>query len=371
MLYREFGKTGCRVSLLGFGGMRFEDINDENRCVNLILNAYQAGINYFDTAPIYCESKSEEVFGKAFAQMSAQKKETPFYISTKSSAATADGVYKDFDRSLKRMNVDYVDFFHVWWVVRPEAYFDRKAQGALDAFSRLKEEGRIGSIVLSSHMSGQESEAVLNDYPFDGILLGYSALNAAYREKAIGLAADAGRGVVIMNPLAGGMIPQFAEKFNFLTQDDETVVEGALRFLFDDTRVSVVLVGYGNQKELDEALSAVNGYNARNSALREKILAGELKAFDQLCTGCGYCDSCPEGIPLPRMMQSLDARLFSDDPMKVSNTLQFGHGLSPQRVKEFVSKCVDCGHCEPLCTQKLPIVSRLTEIERELQRAKK
>jgi predicted aldo/keto reductase-like oxidoreductase len=367
MRYRRFGAQGPEVSLLGFGGMRFVDIDDEDACAQLVVDAYDAGVNYFDTAPGYFGGRSEERFGLAFRQLRSREAERPFHVATKSTAADADGVRRDLERSLERLGRDHVDFFHVWWVVRPEAYFERKAKGALDEFSRIKEQGLARHIVLSSHMSGAESEAVLADYPFDGILVGYSALHAAFRERSLEIAARGGRGVVVMNPLAGGAIPQHAERFAFLRgEHDESVTCGALRFLIDDPRISVVLVGLGERAHLDEALTAVRGYRPFGAERREAILRAVSEGFEELCTGCGYCDSCPEGLALPRLMQGLDARLFSDEPKKVENTLRYGHGLPPQQVREQIARCNDCGHCEPLCTQKLPIVARLGRIDDEL-----
>lgn len=373
MLYRRFGTHGPEVSALGFGGMRFADSHDAEACAELVVAAYEGGINYFDTAPGYFDGRSETHFGRAFAELRRRGAQPgrDFYVATKSTQADPDGVRRDLEASLERMGLDTIDFFHVWWVVRPEAYFERKARGALDAFRRLKEEGLARQIVLSSHMSGQESEAVLADYPFDGILVGYSALNAAYRERALELAARDGRGVVVMNPLAGGVIPQHAERFAFLQRSgDRSVVEGALRFLFDDARIHVVLVGFANQAELATALTAVHDYQPRagDAALRERERVAEALAsgFDELCTGCGYCDSCPEGLPLPRLMQALDQRLFSADAKRVENALRYGHGLPPEQVHELLARCDACGHCEELCTQKLPIIARLGRLEGEV-----
>lgn len=367
MRYRRFGARGPEVSLLGFGGMRFAEIDDEEACAQLVVDAYDAGVTYFDTAPGYFGGRSEQRFGLAFAQLRGREAERPFYVATKSTAAEPEGVRRDLERSLERLGRDHVDFFHVWWVVRPEAYFDRKAKGALDEFSRIKEEGLARQIVLSSHMSGAESEAVLADYPFDGILVGYSALHAAFRERSLEVAARGGRGVVVMNPLAGGVIPQHADRFAFLRGGhDESVVCGALRFLVDDPRISVVLVGIGERAHLDEALRAIRGYRPLSAERRAAILRAVAEGFEELCTGCGYCDSCPEGLPLPRLMQSLDARLFSDEPKKVENTLRYGHGLPPDDVRGLLARCDACGHCEELCTQKLPIVARLGRIDDEL-----
>ncbi|MBW2734778.1 MAG: aldo/keto reductase [Deltaproteobacteria bacterium] len=366
MLYRPFGSTGIDVSAIGFGGMRFEFIDDEEACASLVKSAHERGINYFDTAPAYFEGRSEERFGLAFSEMKKTRAERPFYVSSKTTAAEPDQVRRDLERSLERMGLDALDFYYVWWVAHPKSYFDRKARGALEAFTRLKEEGLIKHVVLSSHMSGVESEEVLADYPFEGVLIGYSAMNFTYRQRTLEAAARGGRGVVVMNPLGGGIIPQHVERFDFLrTRDDESVVEASLRFLLATPEIQVVLVGLGNQQHLEEAISAVDGFEGVSEAQMARIRERLVTSFDQMCTGCGYCDTCPEDLPIPRLMQSFNERLFSDEPKKVINALRFAHGIYPEG--HHVDQCTECGQCEEVCTQSLPIIGRLKLIQHEIE----
>lgn len=367
MFYRPFGRTRIELSAIGFGGMRFDDIDDEESCAALVQAAYERGINYFDTAPGYFFGKSEERFGLAFSQMKKTRAERPFYVSSKTTAAEPDQVRRDLERSLERMGLDSLDFYHVWWVVRPDAYFERKARGALDAFAALKEEGLIKHVMLSSHMSGAESEEVLADYAFDGVLIGYSAMNFTYRQRTLEAAAREGRGVVVMNPLGGGIIPQHAERFDFLrTKEDESVVEAALRFLLATPDIHVVLVGFGNGRDLAEAIAAVDGFEGVSAAEMARIRQRLVTAFDQMCTGCAYCDSCPEGLPIPRLMQSFNERLFSDEPKKVVNAMRFAHAIYPDGHR--VERCTECGECEEACTQSLPIIGRLKLIQQEIEK---
>jgi uncharacterized protein len=81
MIYRNYGSTGARVSALGFGGMRFDDIDNHAECVEMMLAAARGGVNYFDTAPKYFGTKSEEVFGLGLAEMRRQS--LPYYLATK------------------------------------------------------------------------------------------------------------------------------------------------------------------------------------------------------------------------------------------------------------------------------------------------
>ena len=101
MIYNTYGSTGIKVSAIGFGGMRFLDQKDTEQCAALLKAAYDADINYFDTAPGYEES--EDLFGIALKEMKKTRSKKPFYISTKSMKTNPDELRKELEKSLKRM----------------------------------------------------------------------------------------------------------------------------------------------------------------------------------------------------------------------------------------------------------------------------
>ncbi|HBC87775.1 MAG TPA: aldo/keto reductase [Lentisphaeria bacterium] len=368
MIYNEYGKTGIKVSAIGMGGMRFENQEDPEACASLMKAAYDSGINYFDTAIGY--GKSEELFGIAIKEMLKTRSKKPFYIATKTGGGTAEAVRKDLEVSLKRMNLDYIDFYHVWCIMSLDKYRERVKNGVIRELEKMKAEGLVKHICVSTHMAGADIKTLLSDYPFDGLLLGYSIMNFAYRTEGVQAAADAKMGVVAMNPLGGGLIPQNPEQFNFVkTRDDETVVEGALRFLLNDKRLTVSLVGLSNKKQLEEAISAADGFRPISkkdiSSIREKLK----KSFNELCTNCGYCDSCPEKIPVPRMMDAYNHYLLNKkNPDSMINRFKWHWGIDIEN--EYFTKCTQCGLCEKKCTQKLPIRERLKTIRKEVEIAR-
>ncbi|MEI8244140.1 MAG: aldo/keto reductase [bacterium] len=366
MLYKLYGSTGLSVSALGFGGMRFENQEDVDGCAALVKACFDAGITYFDTAIGY--GKSEELMGVAFKEMSRTRALRPFYVATKTFSATADDVRRDCETSLKRLQVEAIDFYHVWCVLSPEAWRERKAKGVLQAFEKLQSEGLVRHICVSSHMRGREIAEMLADYPFAGVLLGYSAMNFGFREAALDEAHQRGRAVVAMNPLGGGLIPQHPERFGFVrTRPDETVTEGALRLLFNDPRVTVALVGLSNQKQLQEALAAVNGFQPippeRVATVRHELRA----SFDSLCTGCGYCDSCPQGLPVPKLMDAFNQFALSGKPESMAQRMNWHWGML--RSGHHLDDCTACGQCERACTQKLPIIARLKVVRDAVAKA--
>lgn len=366
MLYRPYGSTGIQVSALGFGGMRFANQEDPETCAQLVLAAHAAGITYFDTAIGY--GKSEELMGRAFKEMMKTRREKPFQVATKTFAATADDVLRDCEISLKRLQVDAIDFYHVWCVMSPEAWRERKAKGVLAAFERVKREGLVRHISVSTHMTGDDIGTLFADHPFAGVLLGYSVMNAAFRERGIQAAADAGRGVVVMNPLGGGIIPQHPERFAFVkSRPDETVVEGALRFLFDDPRISVTLVGIADQAQLRDAVRAVEGYRPLGAEKRTQLRAGASQSFNDLCTGCAYCDGCPQGLPIAKLMDAYNQFQLSGKGVDIANRLKWHWSLLAEG--NHLHDCTACGQCEAACTQHLPIIERLKIVRAEVDKA--
>jgi len=343
MIYNTFGSTGIEVSAIGFGGMRFENQDDLDGCAALVKAAYDEGINYFDTAPAY--GKSEDIFGEAFKEMKKNREQKPFYVSTKSSESDPEKIRKDLQNSLTRMNLDYIDFYHCWGVLSLDAYRSRKAAGALGEFEHLKDQGLIRHICVSTHMPGTDIALMLRDYPFEGVLLGYSIMNFAYREDALETAAKLGLAVTVMNPLGGGIIPQNPACFAFVkTRPDETVVQAALRFLINDPRITIALVGFSSRKQLDEALTAVDGYLPFSPATISKIRDGLNESFNDLCTACRYCrDACPNGIPVAKMMDVYNYYALSGI-MDMINRLRWHWGIELN--DHCLGKCTECRQCE-------------------------
>jgi len=358
MIYRTYGTTGTKVSAVGFGGMRFE--NDLDAAAELVKAGYDVGINYFDTAPGY--PNSEQIFGTAFKEMNKTRKDRPFYVSTKSMKTNADEIRRDLETSLKRMNLDYIDFYHVWCVLSLQAYYQRKAGGVLATFEKLRDEGLIKHICVSTHMTGPEVGEILADYPFEGVLLGYSVMNFAYREAGLDAAAAKKCGVVVMNPLGGGIIPQHPQRFEFAkTRPEETAVEAALRFLLNDPRITIALVGFSNEKQLAEALDAVAGYKPIPTETVQKIRSGLQQAFNRLCTSCLYCDNCPQQIPVPKLMEAYNWLMLTGKEMELINRLRWHWGFELEKEEPW-PECTECGECESACTQKLPIPQRIKEM---------
>ena len=141
MLHSDYGQTGKKVSAIGFGGMRLPNPENPEEGIAVLHAARRAGISYFDTAPFYCDDKSEEIFGRALSSM--PKSNLPLYTSSKSSKADGEEFRRSLETSLARMQIDQITFFHIWCIMNPEDWQARIQGGALAAALQAKEEGLV------------------------------------------------------------------------------------------------------------------------------------------------------------------------------------------------------------------------------------
>jgi predicted aldo/keto reductase-like oxidoreductase len=144
MIYRDYGQTGKKVSLLGFGGMRVAHVDDHEECVRMMAAAAEGGVTYFDTAPGYFEGRSETAFNKGFAEL--RRRKLPYYAATKTFASTESDVRREIEAQLRRMDIPAVDFYHIWCITSLSGWQERKDKGVLKIFRKLKEEGIIRHI---------------------------------------------------------------------------------------------------------------------------------------------------------------------------------------------------------------------------------
>ena len=360
MIYREYGQTGKKISLLGFGGMRFKNIDDHDECVRMMIAAAKGGINYYDTAPGYFRQKSELVFGDAFKEM--RKQGLPYFSATKTMESTESRIRAEIEGQLKRLDVDAIDFYHIWCIYDMGNWEERKKNNVIQTFVKLKEEGLIKHICVSSHVVRDEVQELLSENVFEGVLFGYSAYNFKITQYAFDVIREKKLGAVVMNPLGGGVIPQHPLLFKFLCREDESATTAALRFLWDHPDITSTLVGFDTMEHLNDALSAIDGYKPRTSEELEQIKIAAPDSFTGICTGCGYCitdNKCPVDIPIPFFMDAYNMRILNkEDKDPVADRLKWHWRIE----KSLTEKCISCGKCEEACTQHLDIIKRLKEL---------
>lgn len=357
MIYKKYGKTGKDISVIGFGGMRFPkegDNYDYDKCAEIVHKANELGVNYFDTAPYYNDDHSEFIMGHAFKNM---KKE--FYVSTKSGEKDGSKVRKQLETSLKRMNLEKINFFHIWCILSLDDYKSRMVKGgAYETAMKMKEEGLIEHVVFSTHCSGEEIETIVNEDCFEGMTVGYNILNFPFRQKGLQAAYKKGIGIATMNPLGGGIIPQKADYFDFIrNSEDKNVVDAALNFNASHDEITTVLAGMGSIEEVIQNCKIGDNLKKLDTAKLKEIESKLFNSMDKLCTGCRYCEHCPKEIPVSKYMLSYNNGILENEE-SVLNNLKWHWGIKAETVKD----CIECGICENKCTQHLPIISRLKEI---------
>lgn len=363
MQYRPYGATGKDVSVLAMGGMRFANPDDIDAMAEIPLYLYDQGVNYFDTAPIYCRDKSEEILGTAVQQMKKRVADggREFYVTSKTTKDTPAGVREELERSLKRIGVDCIDFYHIWCLRTWEEWEQRKRGGAVEEFHKLKDEGLIRHVVCSHHMDSADTERLIADAQVEGMLLGYNAANFLYRQDGIRTAAAKNWGVMVMNPLGGGLFWQAPEKFEFLkTREGDDFVRGALRFVLSHPEITGALVGVRSLEDARQAVEAVESMALMPQEELEAFKGAIRENFPDLCTGCGYCRECPVDIPVDKLMETCN-QVMLGSPQAVWGRLKWHWGV--EDVDELVDACVECGRCEELCTQHLPIRERLKTVK--------
>ncbi len=376
MLYREYGKTEKLISAMGFGSTRFKDsdLNDEaglNRCAELIYLASEQGVNYFDIAYNYSKSQCEKIYKIAFKMM-----KKPFYVTSKSSSFqdnSSDDVLRRVENSLKNMEVEKINFFYMWSIMDEAHYKDiMKKGGAYEGALRAKEQGLIDHIVFSNHSTPDIAVKIIEDDVFEGITISYSLLNFKLMEPVIKAAAAKKMGITIMNPLAGGLIPQNKEFFSKIIQNtNENVSQATLRFIYSHPEITSVLSGISSKQEIYENVGALSD-NTLIGVERIEAVENQLKQMEGLCTGCGYCRKCPKDIPIPEYMQSYNMSFFDKvefmygrnekDLLKriaALRKLNIDFHKTPQNTE---NPCIKCKKCENICTQHLPITKRIDEL---------
>jgi len=379
MIYKTFGNTGVKVSALGFGAMRLpmkevdgKKIVDEALAVPLMQQAFEMGINYIDTAPLYCETLSEVAVGKALKGWRDK-----VYLSTKNPIEDADGGHwmERLEKSLKKLDTDYIDFYHFWGISLKSFHSWQGLKfGPLEAAQKAKDQGLIKHISFSYHDAAENYREIVDSGHFETTLVQYNLLDRS-NEENIAYAKSKGLGVVIMGPVGGGRLGAPSALIQGLLENKSasarpcSTAEMALRFVLANENIDIVLSGMGDTTMLKEnfAIASRTGHLTEEELQRIKTMMEENKNLAKLyCTGCNYCKPCPQGIDIPYLFEIMNRhRVYQLTEHAKSAYKEVVNGWSWIKSAD-ASKCVACGACEEKCPQKLPIIKQLQETHQTL-----
>ena len=375
MHYRK-DKYGDELSMLGFGCMRFTKKGgniDVDKAEKEILAAYQAGVNYFDTAYLY--PGSEAAIGEIFERNHMREK---IHIATKlpqylvGSRAALD---RFFNEELSRLRTDYVDYYLMHHMTDVAMWEKLKKVGILEWIDEKKRSGQIRNIGFSYHGNTDNFLRILNDYDWDICQIQYNYYDERSQAGVDGLRAAAEKGipVVIMEPLRGGklvnLLPESAKKVMKESGRNWSPAEWAFRWLFDQPEVTVVLSGMNSLEMVEEncrtAATTEAGHLTEadretlrrvTEAIREKEKVG--------CTGCRYCMPCPQGVDIPGTFLCYNTMYIEG---KHQGRFQYAQTVGLTREPAFATQCIGCGKCELHCPQEIPIRAKLKEADKALR----
>ena len=333
MEYITLGKTGLRVSRMGFGGIPIQKV-DASVTHALMERLAQRGVNYIDTARGY--TVSEQFLGEALEGGLREK----FVVATKSMARTKEDMARDIDISLKNLRTDYIDLYQIHNPSLAELEQVIAPGGALEALMEAKAAGKIRHLGLTAHMAAVFERALELDwvetvmFPYNIVETQGEELMAKCREKNVGF--------ICMKPMAGGAL------------EDARL---ALRFIRQNENVSVVIPGMYDIREIDENLSAMEDISALTSDELAKIETIRKELGTQFCRRCNYCQPCTAGISISGIFV-LEGYLQ-----------RYGLGDWAQKRYDALNKkagdCVGCGACEKRCPYQLPIRQMLARCKQE------
>ncbi len=367
MNYTTYGKTGETVSLLGMGGMRWNKEISDDAAVAALRRANGLGVNYFDTAPGYCDDRSESILGKALEDMPTDN----WLVATKGPNSLSESeVRKKIETSLKRLGVDRIDFYFLWCIITLDAYENAKRSGGcLDGILKAHEEGLVKHVGISSHMESAGLRKIVDDDIFEFLMVPYNAINFGQREEGVRYAVEHGLGIAAMNPLHGGIIAQYKDKLSIFEGSDRNGVEEGLRFCIESPYIDIALSGMNTVEQVEENIGYADKYDKLTAEQFETHVEELRSSFDAMCTSCAYCvPGCPENIFIPAYMEVYNHYLLTGDIEGTKKRLSWHKqfGLLNGR-EETTSSCIECGACEETCTQYLDVMSRLKWLDEHIE----
>lgn len=371
MKYNDFGKTGEKISALGFGCMRFPEYKkdeknyvDQDKVDEMIAYAYENGVNYFDTAPYYCNSNSEAALGHAVKNFRDK-----ILISTKNPVGdikSADDYRRFLEQSLKRLGTDYIDFYHFWGINKGSYDDGILKYNLLEAAAKAKEEGLIRHISFSFHDDPKVIKYIIDTSEAHGVkmesmLCQYNLLDRS-NEEMIAYAQSKGLGTVAMGPVGGGRLAAPTDLYAKLTgKPSIATYELAFKFCLGNPSLNCALSGMQNLDMVQKNVKVASDNTAFSEEEWEQlgVAMEEIKKFSELyCTGCKYCQPCPVDINIPRIFEMYT--YFNVYGLK-DHAKSMMRDYLEHKGKTFAD-CKKCGLCEKKCPQHLAIREQLEKV---------
>ncbi len=373
MIYRNLGKTGIKISQLGFGCMRFplvdkSDFKSINKpeTTKILYYAIDNGINYLDTAYGYHSGESEKFLGEVLTPEYRKK----IYLATKLPVYLVKekgDSEKYLDEQLKRLKTETIDMYLLHGLNK-ESWQTVQNYDVLKFLDDALRTGKIRYAGFSFHDELPLFKEIIDAYPWSLCLIHINYVDNDIQAGIKGLeyAHSKGLGVIIMEPLRGGKlarnVPEEVLNVIAYSKFKQTPAQFALRYLYNRPEVSCVLSGMSSIEQVKQNIEFASIEHRKTLTEEELNLYNEAKKIYKSrikinCTSCGYCLECPQKIPISFIFE-----IFNDAYMY--NALDESKWMYKMFIKdeEKADKCTECGQCEERCPQKIGIITQLKNV---------
>lgn len=344
--YRTLGKTGLKVSSVGFG-------TGFNPKPEVVARAIDLGVNYFDTARIYGDS--ERIFGTAI-----KGKRDKILISTKTGGRTKEEIFQQMELSLQALGTDYVDVYLLHAKDSPESVNDDMI-GAMDA---LKKQGKARNIGLSTHDPNNVVDVVMKSGKLDVVQLTYSyPIGGMYRENAIKKLNAAGIGLVAMKVVIAisgiRMMEEFAKGktlmnmgIDFSVKKSGEACVSAIKWALLNSAIGTAIPDHNNIANLEMNVRAMTEpYTAKDERLLYALNEQMRPLYCRMCYECR--GQCRHGLPITDTLRYLAYNDFG------GNYHQARQNFSelPREARD--ARCADCSSCTVRCPAGVAVRERM------------
>lgn len=375
MNYRT-DKYGNQISILGFGCMRFPQtlgkINMEET-EREIMTAFDAGVNYFDTAYVY--PGSEAALGAILEKNQIRDK---VYIATKLPhylIKSFENLDKLFEEQLHRLKTDHIDYYLMHMLSDIETWERLKGLGIEQWISEKKAKGIIRQIGFSYHGNSDMFCKLVDAYDWDFCQVQYNYLDEHSQagRRGVNYAHEKGLPIVIMEPLRGGRLvnrlPEEAKEIFATYPIQHSPAQWAFRWLWNQPQITCVLSGMNSDEMVRDNINTASTVSIGELGPQEEemlqrvvqAINGKMKVG---CTGCGYCMPCPKNVDIPGTFAAYNRRYTES---KFWGAVDYIICTALRKNATAASNCIECGKCEKHCPQHIEIRNELKNARKELE----
>jgi predicted aldo/keto reductase-like oxidoreductase len=379
MLYRKFPRCNHDLSILGFGCMRLpteagqQDGGkiDVPLATAMIRTAIDNGVNYLDTAYPYHNGESEVVLGRALEGGYRGK----VFVATKLPSwlvTSREDMDRFLDEQLDRLRTDHIDFYLLHGL-GGETWANLSRLGVLEFLDSAKADGRIRYPAFSFHDQFPVFQEIVDAYDWTFAQIQYNYMDENYQAGTKGLQYAAGRGlgIVVMEPLRGGLLANDVPAIHRHIAEapvKRTPAAWGLRWVWDHPEVTVVLSGMSAPEQVTENLAiaeqgVAGSLTPGEHAVVEKMRETFASRVKIPCTGCRYCMPCQNAVDIPSCFMYYNQAYAYEAPEKAAGVYTWAlSGAFTDGIPGYASCCAECGECEEKCPQGLPIREHLREV---------